>query len=100
MEMWKANENIDFNFANFQLDEAIDSDNEYYIKSKIRPKIVRSDTYALLIGADTYTKTTYVKWEVEVAIETGCRLIAVNINSSASVPRFAGRIPFRATEAA
>ena len=47
----------------------------------IRRKIVRSDTYALLIGNDTYTKTTYVKWEVEVAMEEGCRLIGVNLNN-------------------
>ena len=33
MQMWKANENIDFNFADFQLDEAINSQNPYYIKS-------------------------------------------------------------------
>ena len=35
---WKANENIDFNFADFQLEEAIDSENEYYIKSRCRDK--------------------------------------------------------------
>jgi hypothetical protein len=78
---WKAHEHIDFDFADFQLDAAINSQNEYYIKGLIRRKIVRSDTYALLIGTDTYTKTTYVKWEVEVAIETGCRLIGININN-------------------
>ena len=36
----------------------------------------------LLIGGDTFTKTTYVKWEVEVAVEKGCRLIGVNLNNS------------------
>lgn len=85
MRAWKANENIDFYFADFQLDDAIDSTDEYYIKGRIRRKIVRSDTYALIIGADTFTKTTYVKWEVEVAIETGCRLIGVNLNGCRSM---------------
>lgn len=80
MQAWKANENIDFDFADFQLNDAINSQNESYIKGLIRRKIVRSDTYALIIGADTFTKTTYVKWEVEVAVETGCRLIGVNLN--------------------
>jgi hypothetical protein len=92
MTAWKANENIPFDFADFQLNDAIDSTDEYYIKSRIRPKIVRSDTYALIIGADTFMKTTYVKWEVEVAIETGCRLIGVNLNANRFVhpltPRF------------
>jgi hypothetical protein len=30
---WKAHEHIDFDFADFQLDEAINSENPYYIKS-------------------------------------------------------------------
>jgi hypothetical protein len=77
---WKAHDDIDFNFADFQLDDAIDSEDEQYIKRRCREKIVRSDTYVLLIGSDTYTKTTYVKWEVEVAMEKGCRLIGVNLN--------------------
>src|SRR5581483_1716978 len=77
MQMWKANENIDFNFADFQLDEAINSQNPYYIKAACRNKIVRSDTFILLIGTDTWTKTEFVQAEVEVAIEKECRLIAV-----------------------
>jgi MTH538 TIR-like domain (DUF1863) len=78
---WKANEHIDFNFADFQLDEAINSENENYIKRTCREKIRQADTFVLLIGNDTFTKTTFVKWEAEVAIEKGCRLIGVNINN-------------------
>jgi MTH538 TIR-like domain (DUF1863) len=79
---WKAHENIDFDFADFQLDEAIDSENEYYIKRVCRNEIRLADTYALLIGQDTFTKATFVRWEVEVAIEKGCRLIGINLNNS------------------
>jgi hypothetical protein len=79
---WKAHEHIDFNFADFQLEEAIDSENEYYIKQVCRDKIRLADTYALLIGQDTFTKTTFVQWEVEVAVEKGCRLIGINLNNS------------------
>jgi hypothetical protein len=78
---WKAHEHIDFNFADFQLDEAINSENEYYIKQTCRNKIRMADTFVLLIGSDTYTKTTFVKWEVDVAIGKGCRLIGVNITN-------------------
>jgi len=46
-----------------------------------RAKVRRVDTFALLIGSDTYTKTTFVKDEVDVAIEKGCRLIGVDLNS-------------------
>jgi len=79
---WKAHEHIDFDFVDFQLEQAIESEDESYIKRVCRDKIRQSGTYVLLIGQDTFTKTTFVKWEVEVAIEKGCRLIGVNLNDS------------------
>ena len=78
---WKAHEHIDFDFADFQLDEASNSENPSYIKSVCRSKIRRSDTFVLLIGMDTWQKTVFVKGEVEVAIEKECRLIGVNLNN-------------------
>jgi hypothetical protein len=80
MMMWNANEHIDFHFADFQLDEAINSQTPSYIKSVCRNKIRRADTFILLIGNDTWKKTEFVQSEVEVAIEKGCRLIGVNLN--------------------
>ncbi len=85
MRAWKAHEHIDFNFADFQLDQAINSEDENYIKRLLRNKIVRADTYALLIGQDTFRKIRFVRWEVEVAIEKGCRLIGINLNNSCSI---------------
>jgi hypothetical protein len=81
MRAWKAHEYIDFNFADFQLDEAINSQRPYYIKSVCAAKIRRADTFVLLIGSDTYTKIVFVKDEVEAAVEKGCRLIGVNLNN-------------------
>lgn len=78
---WKAHEHIDFNFVDFQLDEAINSQRPNYIKSVCAAKIRRVDTFVLLIGSDTYTKTVFVKDEVETAVEKGCRLIGVNLNN-------------------
>jgi hypothetical protein len=80
MKAWKAHEHINFNFADFQLDEAINSQTPYYIKSVCATKIRRADTFILLIGNDTYTKTVFVQDEVEAAIEKGCRLIGANLN--------------------
>ena len=77
---WKAQENIDFNFYDLQLEEAVDSSNEAYIKRVCRAKLALANTYILLIGSDTQYKTTYVKWEAQVAIERKCRLIAVNLD--------------------
>src|SRR3954447_13494435 len=84
---WKAHEHIDFNFADFQLDEAIHSQTPYYIKSVCAAKVRLADTFVLLIGNDTYTKNTktvFVKDEVEAAVEKGCRLIGANLNGCRS----------------
>ena len=78
---WKKHPHIDFNFADFQLDEAINSQRPGYIKSLCAAKIRRVDTFVLLIGSDTYRKTVFVKDEVETAVEKGCRLIGVNLNN-------------------
>src|SRR5262245_61147264 len=81
---WRANENIDFNFADFQLEEAVKSTNATYIRSQCAAKIRRVDTFVLLIGTDTYTKTNFVQPEVEAAIEKECRLVGVNLNNCRS----------------
>jgi hypothetical protein len=81
MRAWKAHAHIDFNFADFQLEEVINSQRPSYIKSICAAKIRRADTFVLLIGEDTYTKTVFVKDEVETAVEKGCRLIGVNLNN-------------------
>src|SRR5512134_2600160 len=78
---WKAHEHIAFNFADFQLDQAINSQNPNYIKQVCRAKVRRVDTFVLLIGNDTYAKTKFVRDEVVVAVEKGCRLIGVNLNN-------------------
>src|ERR1700741_4715190 len=80
MKAWKGNENIDFDFCDCQLQEALDSTNEDYIKRRCRERLEMAGTYILLIGADTRFKTTYVKWEAEVALEKECRIIGANLD--------------------
>lgn len=84
MRAWKAHQHIPFNFADFQLDEAVNSQTPHYIKSVCAAKVRRADTFILLIGSDTHTKTVFVKDEVEVAVEKGCRLIGANLNNCRS----------------
>ncbi len=85
MLAWKANEHIDFNFADFQLDQEINSENEAYVKRKCRERIDMAGTFAVLIGQDTRSKHKYVRWEMEVAVEKRCRIIGINIDKSRSV---------------
>jgi MTH538 TIR-like domain (DUF1863) len=77
---WKAHEHIDFNFCDCQLQDALNSEDESYIKRKCRERIDMAGTYIMLIGTDTRSKHKYVKWEAEVAIEQECRIIGVNLD--------------------
>ena len=79
---WKKNKHIDFNFADCQLEVALRSEDEAYIKRKCRERIDMAGTFALLIGDDTRHKFKYVGWEIEVALEKECRIIGVNLDGS------------------
>jgi hypothetical protein len=82
MLAWKKNENIDFDFRDSQLQDDIDSEDEDYIKSKCRKRIIMASKFIQLIGKDTRYKYKYVRWEAEVAIEKGCTIIGVNLDNS------------------
>lgn len=79
---WKNNSKIDFNFADCQLSQELNSENEVYIKKKCRERINMAGTFISLIGQDTKSKHKYVRWELEVALEKGCRIIGVNLDGS------------------
>jgi len=87
MQAWKANSNIDFNFADCQLNSALNSQNEAYIKRKCRERINMAGKYVMLIGNDTRSRHKYVRWEAEVAIEKGCTVIGVNLDGSRNMVR-------------
>jgi hypothetical protein len=82
MLAWKEHEHIDFDFTNCQLQDEINSEDEAYIKTKVRQRIKMASKYALLIGQDTRYKYKYVRWEAEVAIEKECTIIGVNLDMS------------------
>jgi len=87
MTAWKNNKNIDFNFADCQLQNEVNSENEQYIKRTCRERINMAGKYILLIGQDTKSKHKYVRWEAEVAIEKGCTIIGVNLDGSCEMVR-------------
>lgn len=82
MQAWKANQRIDFDFIDCQLNSEINSENEQYIKRKCRERINMAGKYVILIGQDTKSKHKYVRWEAEVAIEKECAVIGVNLDGS------------------
>lgn len=82
MQAWKANEKIDFDFRDCQLQSEVRSEDETYIKAKCRERIQMASKFVQLIGQDTRNKYKYVRWEAEVAIEKGCTIIGVNLDGS------------------
>ena len=44
---WKAHEHIDFNFCDCQLQDALNSEDESYIKRKCRERIDMAGTYIM-----------------------------------------------------
>jgi hypothetical protein len=83
MTAWKANGKIDFEFTDCQLSAEVNSDNEDYIKRKVRERLGLAGTFVQLIGEDTRSKYKYVRREAEVAItERKMRIIGVNLNGS------------------
>jgi hypothetical protein len=85
MTAWKANEHIDFNFADCQLNAEIQSEDEAYIKRKCRERIEMAGKYIMLIGEDTKNKHKYVRWEADIAIEKGCTIIGVNLDGEKKI---------------
>lgn len=85
MQAWKKNENIDFNFTDCQLSNEIRSEDEAYIKSKVRSRLTMAGKYAMLIGEDARYKYKYVRWEAEVALEKNCTIIGINLDGSRKV---------------
>ena len=81
MQAWKAHDKIEFNFRDCQLEQAIRSEDEYYIKQLCRARINMASTYVLLIGKDTKYKRKYVLWETQVALEKRCKMIGVNLDN-------------------
>ncbi len=81
MQMWKANDNIDFDFNNaHELNTLRATSSEETIKAKLRERMKNSKMLVVLIGDDTKNLYKYIRWEIELALEMDIPIIAVNIN--------------------
>jgi hypothetical protein len=83
MLMWKANDNIDFNFYNaHDLNYARDSSHEESIKRQLRERMQNAKHFILLVGESTRYLTKFVKWEVEYARKLDLPMIVSNLNGT------------------
>jgi hypothetical protein len=88
MQAWKENENISFNFHNaHELNNLRQNSSEETIKRKLRERMVNSKVAIVLIGNHTKDLFKFVRWEIELALEMGIPIIAVNLNKMKSIDR-------------
>ena len=79
---WNALPNVDFRFKDVHEEYKIrpTTDDETYIKSRLRKRFQLEGMIVLLIGAHTKNLHRYVRWELEVAINLELPIIAVNLD--------------------
>jgi len=80
--------NVKFDMDDVSLREAIESKDDAYIKSVIRPKIKACKVCLCLIGENTHRSRKWVPWEINLAAEEGKQIIAMRFKnmSSATTP--------------
>jgi nucleoside 2-deoxyribosyltransferase len=85
MTAWHENEKFDFTFINaHDITQARDTSTEESIKASLRKRLNASDILIVLVGERTKNLYKFVRWEIEVAIEKGMPIIAVNLNKAKS----------------
>jgi hypothetical protein len=78
---WDKNKDFDFQLYDGSLREAINSTNGAYIKSQIRPKIVAASYLLCIVGAQT-SKSAWIDWEIQTAVDNKKKLIAVKVEKA------------------
>lgn len=86
MKGWKALPNIDFDFQDaHDINRLRDYSNEETVKRKLRERFNYADQIVVLIGESTKNLYRYIRWELEVALNLGLPIIAVNLNGERSI---------------
>jgi len=70
------NDNAELQFDDFSLKEAIKSNNDDYIKQKIRERIDRASVTAVYLTPDS-AQSTWVDWEITESLKRGKGVIGI-----------------------
>jgi len=70
------NKNTDLEFDDFSLKQAVNSENEEYIKKRIRERIDRASVTAVYLTPDS-AKSEWVDWEIRESLKRGKGIIGV-----------------------
>lgn len=78
LQAWSANKKFRFSFEDLSVGVSIRSEDERYIRRKIRDRLKESQIVLVLIGKNTH-KSKWVAWEVSEAVRKGIPIIAVMV---------------------
>lgn len=76
--------NVSFEMDDKSLRQAIDSRDDTYIRSVIRPKVKAADASICMIGENTHRSRKWVPREISLAIEERKRVVAMKFWDAAS----------------
>jgi len=82
---WDANRDFDFYLNDQSVDVSVDSTDAAAIKRAISSKISESTYFLCLIGKKT-SKSQWVTWEINKAVELKNKIVAVKIESTNESP--------------
>ena len=85
LKAWDANGTFDLSFHDHSADISINSTNAAAIKRAISTKINNATYFLCLVGKKTY-KSSWVKWEIQKAVDLKKKIVAVKINSTNITP--------------
>jgi len=82
MKGWKQNERIDFDFYDaHDIRPLTDRASEDTVKARLRERMANAKQVIVVIGESTKNLYRFVRWELDLAINRGLPIIAVNLNN-------------------
>jgi len=84
--------NVSFDMDDKSLRLAIDSRDDAYIRSVIRPKIKSADVCLCMVGENTHRSRKWVPWEIELGIEERKRVLAMKFWDTGTATTPAGLV--------
>jgi hypothetical protein len=94
---WKVNDRMEFDFR-----DAHDIGNmtgraqdEDYVKSELRKRMLASKQVVVLVGDSTKNLRKFVGWEIDLAVSLGLPIIVVNLNNRRGMDSDRCPVPLR-----
>lgn len=82
---WDANRQFDFYISDYSADVSINSTDAGVIKRTISNYINHITVFLVIVGKNT-SKSSWVKWEIEKAVELGKKIVAVKTDKDNTTP--------------